>query len=119
MMIKATTTNPTTRFAPRLSLDVPHGQRDRLESWGPMPAPPRPLEADHGAGAEMISEKSRVQREHNGRLDGSANLLARDARSNPRISSHLRPIFTSCSREPKLPPVWPRQCHEPGQVCPG
>jgi hypothetical protein len=37
--------------------------------------------ADHGAGAEMISERSRSQREHNCRPDGSANLLPRCANS--------------------------------------
>jgi hypothetical protein len=33
-----------------------------------------PSRADDGAGAEMISERSRSQREHNRRPDGSANL---------------------------------------------
>ena len=41
-------------------------------------APSRP---DHGAGAEMISERSRSQREHNCRPDGSVNLLPRCANS--------------------------------------
>jgi len=40
-----------------------------------------PSRADDGAGAEMISERSRSQREHNCRPDGSANLLPRCANS--------------------------------------
>jgi hypothetical protein len=98
-MIKATTTTRLPGSAPPLSLHVTHEQRDRLESWGSMPAPPRPLEADQGAGTDMISEKSRVQREHKCKLVAAR----REEQSSHLVSPG--PIFTSCSREPKLPLV--------------
>jgi len=49
-----------------------------------------PSRADHGAGAEMISERSRSQREHNCRPDGRANLLPRCANSTRDQKLRLR-----------------------------
>ena len=49
-----------------------------------------PSRSDHGAVAEMISERSRSQREHNCRPDGSANLLPRCANSMRDQKPRLR-----------------------------
>jgi hypothetical protein len=49
-----------------------------------------PSRADDGAGAEMISERSRSLREHNRRPDGSANLLPRCANSMRDQKRRLR-----------------------------
>src|SRR5437899_11483739 len=81
MIIKATTTNPATRFCtmaatPGERMNKATGANRGDQRRGSAPSP-----ADHGAGAEMISERSRSQREHNCRPDGSANLLPRCANS--------------------------------------
>jgi hypothetical protein len=55
-----------------------------------------PSRANHGAGAEMIDERSRSQRKHNRRPDGSAN-LCRAAQIRCAIRSR---VFENS-------PVWP------------
>jgi hypothetical protein len=74
MMIKATMTNPTTRFCtiavtPGKLTDKATGSNRRDQRRRSAPS-----RADHMAGLNMISERSRSPREHNHRPDGRANL---------------------------------------------
>ncbi len=102
MMIKATTTNPTTRFCTMAATPGELMNKATGANRGDQRRAALPLEADHGAGAEMISERSRSQREHNCRPDGSANLLPRCANSmrdqKPRLRKVVRPPLPRCWR---------------------
>jgi len=87
MIIKATTTNPATRFCTMAATPGERMNKATGANRGDQRRGSAPSRADHGAGAEMISERSRSQREHNCRPDGSANLLPRCANSmrEPRL----------------------------------
>src|SRR5436190_15094542 len=88
MIIKATTTNPATRFCTMAATPGELMNKATGANRGDQRRGSAPSRADHGTGAEMISERSRSQREHNCRRDGSANLLPRCAnsmRQKPRL----------------------------------
>ena len=81
MIIKATTTSPATRFCTMAATPGERINKATGANRGDQRRGSAPSRPDHGAGAEMISERSRSQREHNCRPDGSANLLPRCANS--------------------------------------
>jgi hypothetical protein len=74
MIIKATTTNPATRFCTMAATPGERMSKATGANRGDQRRGSDPSRADDAAGAEMISERSRSQREHNRRPDGSANL---------------------------------------------
>jgi len=88
MIIKATTTNPATRFCTMAATPGELMNKATGANSGDQRRGSAPSRADHGAGAEMISERSRSQREHNRRPDGSAN-LCRDAQIRCAIRSRV------------------------------
>ena len=90
MIIKATTTNPVTRFCTIAATPGERMNKATGANRGDQRRRRAPSRADHGAGAEMISERSRSQREHNCRPDGSANLLPRCANSMRDQKPRLR-----------------------------
>jgi hypothetical protein len=96
MIIKATTTNPATRFCTMAPTPGELMNKRTGENRGDQRRGSAPSRADHGAGAEMISERSRSQRKHNRRPDGSAN-LCRAAQIRSAIRSR---VFENS-------PVWP------------
>jgi hypothetical protein len=88
MIIKATTTNPVTRFCTMAATPGELMNKATGGNRGDHRRGSAPSRADHGA--EMISERSRSQREHNCRPDGSANLLPRCANSMRDQKPRLR-----------------------------
>jgi len=99
MIIKATTTNPVTRFCTMAATPGERMNKATGANRGDQRRGRAPSRADHGAGAEMIGERSRSQREHNRRPDGSAN-LCRAAQIRCAIRSR---VFENSPVGPPLP----------------
>src|SRR5205823_10132537 len=92
MIIKATTTNPVTRFCTMAAAPGELMNKATGANRGDQRRGSAASRADHGAGAAMIRERSRSQREHNCRPDGSANLLPRCANSMRGQKPRLRKL---------------------------
>jgi hypothetical protein len=99
MIIKATTTNPAIRFCTMAVTPGEFMNKATGSNCGDQRRGSAPFRADQGAGAEMISERSRSQREHNRRPGGSANLLPRCANSMRDQKARLRLISCSASNK--------------------